>query len=135
MAYIGRDVTYGLFEVQYITANSSDTSFALDYAVGAASSILVVYGGVIQEPDSAYSITNGGANILFSEAPVTGTTTYIVYMAKQLTVATVADNSITTAKLANNSVTSAKIVDGTITRADLSFDPEDDATALAIALG
>lgn len=135
MAYIGRDVTYGLFEVQYITANSSDTSFTLDYAVGAASSILVVYGGVIQEPDTAYSITSGGTTITFSEAPVTGTTTYIVYMAKQLTVATVADNSITTAKLANNSVTSAKIVDGTITRADLSFDPEDDATALAIALG
>jgi len=37
--------------------------------------------------------------------------------------------------IADGSVTSAKIANGTVQKVDLSFDPEDDATALAIALG
>ena len=96
MAYIGRDAVFGLFENQVLTPNSSTTTFTLDYAVGAASSILVVYGGVTQQPNVAYSISGGGATITFSEAPVTGTTLYIVYMGKQLTVARTAGMEVTT---------------------------------------
>ena len=86
MAYIGRDITYGLFETQTLTPDSSTTTFTLNFAVGSSGSILVVYGGVIQQPNIAYSISGGGASITFSEAPVTGTTLYIVYMGKQLVV-------------------------------------------------
>jgi hypothetical protein len=68
----------------------------LTYAVGAAGSILVVYGGIVQMPTVAYSISGGGATITFSEAPVTGTTLYIVYMGKQLTVARTAGMEVTT---------------------------------------
>lgn len=87
MAYIGRDSTFGLFETQTLTPDSSTTTFTLTYAVGSAGSILVVYGGVVQQPSIAYSISGGGSTITFSEAPVTGTTLYIVYMGKQLMVA------------------------------------------------
>lgn len=96
MAYIGRDAVFGLFENQVLTPDSSTTTFTLDYAVGAASSILVVYGGITQQPNVAYSISGGGSSITFSEAPVTGTTLYIVYMGKQLTVARTAGMEVTT---------------------------------------
>jgi hypothetical protein len=85
MAYIGRSVDIGMFEKQVITADSSTTTFALSFSVGSANSLLVVYGGVIQEPAVAYSVSGGGQQIVFSEAPVTGTTTYIIYLGKQLT--------------------------------------------------
>jgi hypothetical protein len=85
MAYIGRSVDIGMFEKQVITADSSTTTFTLTFAVGSANSLLVVYGGVVQEPAVAYSVSGGGQQIVFSEAPVTGTTTYIIYLGKQLT--------------------------------------------------
>jgi hypothetical protein len=85
MAYIGRSVDVGMFEKQVLTADSSTTTFTLTFAVGSANSLLVVYGGVIQEPAVAYSVSGGGQQIVFSEAPATGTTTYIIYLGKQLT--------------------------------------------------
>jgi hypothetical protein len=85
MAYIGRSVDIGMFEKQVLTPNSSTTTFTLTFAVGSANSLLVVYGGVIQEPQVAYSVSGGGQSIVFSEAPVTGTTLYIIYLGKQLT--------------------------------------------------
>ena len=85
MAYIGRSVDVGMFEKQVLTADSSTTTFTLTFAVGSANSLLVVYGGVIQEPAVAYSVSGGGQQIVFSEAPITGTTTYIIYLGKQLT--------------------------------------------------
>jgi hypothetical protein len=96
MAYIGRDTTYGLFETQTLTPDSSTVTFTLTYAVGSAGSILVVYGGVVQQPNTAYSISGGGTSITFSEAPVTDTTLYIVYMGKQLSVARTAGQETTT---------------------------------------
>lgn len=94
MAFIGRSPTYGNFETQTLTPDSVTTSFALTFAVGAAGSILVVYGGVVQQPNVSYTIGNGGQNIVFSEAPVTGTTLYIVYMGKQLTTARTASSDV-----------------------------------------
>ena len=48
MAYIGRLPEYGAFERQSITADSSTTTFSLNYVVGSSSSILVSAAGVIQ---------------------------------------------------------------------------------------
>jgi len=85
MAYIGRGVEIGMFEKQILTPDSTTTTFPLTFAVGSANSLLVVYGGVTQEPQVAYSVSGGGQQIVFSEAPATGTTTYIIYLGKQLT--------------------------------------------------
>lgn len=52
-----------------------------------------------------------------------------------ITTALIADGSITSDKIANGTVIAADILDGTITKAKLNFNPEDDAVALAIALG
>ena len=37
--------------------------------------------------------------------------------------------------VADGSITSVKIADGTVAKTDLAFDPDDEATALALALG
>jgi len=95
MAFIGRDAQYGLFEIQTLTADSSTTTFSLDYGVGSVGSILVVYGGVIQQPGVAYSLSGGGTSIVFSEAPATDNILYIVYMGKQLYVARTAGQETT----------------------------------------
>src|SRR5210317_2053923 len=72
MAYIGRTPAYGAFEKQSITADGSTTTFALDFTVGSSSSIMVSIAGVMQEPETAYSISGGGTNIVFSTAPTSG---------------------------------------------------------------
>jgi hypothetical protein len=87
MPYLGRDPVYGIFEKQVLTPDSSTTTFALDYAVGSANSLLVIYSGVVQNPGVAYSVSSGGASITFSEAPATSADLYIIYLGKQLTVA------------------------------------------------
>ena len=80
MAYIGRQPSYGAFEKQTLTADSSTTTFTLTYVVGSSSSILVSVSGVVQEPEVGYTISGGGANIIFTEAPTTGDTIFVVYL-------------------------------------------------------
>ena len=80
MAYIGRDIQYGTLDKQSFTANSSTTAFSLDSAVKDAKSLLVVVGGVVQEPEVAY--TASGTTLTFSEAPATGNAVYAVYLGK-----------------------------------------------------
>lgn len=80
MAYIGREPSYGAFEKQSLTADSSTTSFALNYVVGSSSSIMVSVAGVVQEPEVGYNLTGGGANIVFTAAPTTGDTIFVVFL-------------------------------------------------------
>jgi len=80
MAYIGRQPSYGAFETQNLTADSSTTTFTLDYAVGSTASVLVSVAGVIQQPNTGYSISGGGNNIVFSAAPTTGDTVFVTFL-------------------------------------------------------
>ena len=80
MAYIGRSPSYGAFEKQVLTADSSTTSFSLNYTVGSTSSILVSVAGVVQEPEVAYNLTSGGTSIVFSGAPTSGDTVFVIYL-------------------------------------------------------
>ena len=80
MAYIGREPLYGAFEKQSLTADSSTTTFALTYTVGSSSSIMVSVAGVIQEPETGYTLSGGGVNIVFSAAPTSGETVFVVFL-------------------------------------------------------
>ena len=80
MAYIGREPIHGAFEKQPITADSSTTTFTLNYVVGSSSSILVSVAGVLQEPEVAYNIGSGGTTIVFTAAPTTGDTCFVVFL-------------------------------------------------------
>ena len=80
MAYLGRDPEFGAFERQTITADGSTTTFTLNYTVGSSSSILVSVAGVVQDPTGAYAISGGGTSIVFSAAPASGDTVFIIFL-------------------------------------------------------
>ena len=80
MAYIGRTPEYGAFEKQSLTADGSTTTFSLNYTVGSSSSIIVSVAGVLQEPESAYNIASGGASIVFTAAPESSATVFVVFL-------------------------------------------------------
>jgi hypothetical protein len=80
MAYIGRDPEFGAFERQTLTADGSTTTFTLNYTVGSSSSILVSVAGVVQDPTGAYAISNGGTQIVFSAAPASGDTVFVIFL-------------------------------------------------------
>jgi hypothetical protein len=95
MAYIGREPSYGAFEKQVLTADSSTTSFALNYTVGSTSSILVSVAGVVQEPEVAYNLTSGGTSIVFSGAPTSGDTVFVIYLGIATDVGTINSGALT----------------------------------------
>ena len=95
MAYIGRSPSYGAFEKQVLTADSSTTSFALNYTVGSTSSILVSVAGVVQEPEVAYNQTSGGTQIVFSGAPTSGDTVFVIYLGIATDVGTISSGALT----------------------------------------
>ena len=80
MAYIGREPAYGSFEKQALTADGSTTTFSLNYTVGSSSSLLVSVAGVHQEPEVAYNLASGGTQIVFTAAPTTGDTVFIIFL-------------------------------------------------------
>ena len=80
MAYIGRSPLYGAFEKQSITADGSTTTFTLNYQVGSSSSVLVSVAGVVQEPESGYTLSGGGTSIVFTAAPTSGDTVFVVFL-------------------------------------------------------
>ena len=84
MAYIGAKPVNGFFAKQDITTDGSTTTFALDFTVSSTSSIIVSVGGVIQEPDVAYTLSGGNTSIVFSTAPASTLDTYIQYLGQAI---------------------------------------------------
>ena len=80
MAYIGRQPISGQFEKQQLTADGSTTSFALNWSVGSTSALIVSVGGVLQEPETAYTLSGGGTNIVFTAAPASGDRVYVHFL-------------------------------------------------------
>ena len=200
-SYIGIDPSYGAFEKQLLTGDGTNSTFTLDYPVGQAGQLLVSLDGIVQEPEYAFtiSLSSGSPKINFADVPANGARIFIVYLGRQLLVATTAnsspvfdqfsgDGNETTFALSETPVTNTAenfivfvdnvyqrlgsslaytvsgsnivfsspppsgtnniqvtqlarantlntVADGSISLTKLSFDPADDATALAIALG
>ena len=84
MAYIGAKPVNGFFAKQDITTDGSTTTFTLDFTISSTSSIIVSVGGVIQEPDTAYTLSGGNTSIVFSEAPSATADTYIHYLGQAI---------------------------------------------------
>ena len=100
------------------SGNGSTTTFALSETpvTNTAENFIVFVDNVYQRLGSGLAYTISGSNIVFSSAPPSGTNNIqVTQLARANTLNTVADGSISLTKL--------------------SFDPADDATALAIALG
>ena len=104
--------------IDEFNGNGSTTAFTLTQtpAGSGANNFIVFVNNVYQRYGSSYAFTVNGATITFTSAPPSGTNSIQVIQLSQA-------NTLNT------------VDDSTITRAKLSFDPADDATALAIALG
>ena len=98
--------------------DGSTTTFTLTQTPSAsnAANFMVFVNNVYQRFGSSLAFTVNGTALTFTSAPPSGTKNIqVIQLSQQNTLNTVADGAITSAKL--------------------SFDPADDATALAIALG
>ena len=84
MAYIGKAPVNGFFTRQSLTTDGSTTSFTLDFTIASATSVIVSVGGVIQEPDVAYTLSGGGTSLVFSTAPSSSQDTYIHYLGQAI---------------------------------------------------
>jgi hypothetical protein len=104
MAYIGREPAYGSFEKQSLTADGSTTTFTLNYTVGSSSSILVSVAGVHQEPEVAYNLAAGGTQIVFTAAPESGDTVFVVFLGIAYDVGTLLGTGAITGQTAETSV-------------------------------
>ena len=133
ITYLGRQllqasVTQSESYVDELNGDGSTVAFTLTRTPVSndARNFMVFVDNVYQREGSTYAFTVTGQTLTFTSAPPSGTNNIQVYQLNNInTLNTVADNTITSAKIQN----------GSIARVDLAFDPEDDATALAIALG
>ena len=80
MAYIGQAPITGIFKKQSLTTDGSTTSFDLDFTVASTTSIIVSVGGVLQEPETAYTLGGGGTSIAFTAAPASTDRTYVHFL-------------------------------------------------------
>jgi hypothetical protein len=133
IVYMGRQLltaesTTSQTHLDEFNGDGSTTAFTMTRtpATNTDKNFMVFVDNVYQREGSSYAFTVSGETITFTSAPPSGTNNIQVYQLNGV-------NTLNTVE--DGSITSAKIQDGTIVRADLSFDPEDDATALAIALG
>ena len=110
MAYIGRDPAYGSFEKQSLTADGSTTTFTLNFTVGSTASIMVSVAGVLQEPETAYNIASGGTQIVFTAAPESGDTVFIVFLGIAYDVGTLIGTGAITGQTAETSVADDDLV-------------------------
>jgi hypothetical protein len=111
-----------VFAYDTFTGDGTDTTFTLSQSVLSAKHLLVSVASVLQTPETSYTIS--GTTLTFSSAPANGAAIIVRYFVAGV-VGVPADNSVST----------IKIQDGAVTKAKLAFNPEDDAVALAIALG
>jgi hypothetical protein len=103
MAYLGRDPIHGNSEIQMFAPNGSSTTFALDFPIGSAGSILLVKNGLIQKPSTDYTIINGGTSISITGAPIlAGVSLFAIYLSTQYLQNTIPDNSISADKLSSS---------------------------------
>ena len=84
MAYIGKNPVNGFFQRQSLSTDGSTTTFTLDTTIASTTSIIVLVGGVVQEPDVAYTLSGGGTSIVFSTAPATNLDTYIHFLGQAI---------------------------------------------------
>ena len=120
MAYIGRTPQVGNYsKLDDISAsfNGSLTAFNMTvsgaaYTASLASQMIVSVGGVLQEPEGAYTV--GGSTITFTSPPASGADFFAVALGDTLDIGTPSNGTVTAAKLADTSVTVAKLGTGAL---------------------
>jgi len=117
MGYIGPEPKLGRNrEVDDISSgfNGSTTAFTLQVgsvnaSPGNANSLIVSVGGVVQNPNTDYTVS--ASTLTFTTAPASGLSFFALILGQGIDqpVSTPSDGSVTTAKLADDAVTAAKL--------------------------
>ena len=84
MAYIGKAPVNGFHAKQTLSTDGSTVTFTLDFTVADETALIVVVGGVIQEPKSAFNLADGGTKITFTAAPASTDTAYIQFLGQAI---------------------------------------------------
>ena len=94
-SYIGKEPAYGVFSKQAETGDGSTTAYTLNYTTADATQLIVSVGGVLQEPRIAYTINAAGNTLTFTEAPISTTSIWIIWLGRQLTGPRITADAIT----------------------------------------
>ena len=110
MAYLGREPNNGFYEKQSLTCDGSTTTFTLNFTVSSTSSILVQVDGVLQEPNVAYNLGSGGTQIVFTEAPLSTDTVFVVFLGIAFDTANLGAGAFTVTELAERAASNDKFL-------------------------
>ena len=110
MPYIGRDLSQGNYlKLDDISSQFDGNKVSFDLKAGGTNSfpgptlaLMGALGGVIQEAEAAYTISQ--SSIEFAAAPANGLGCFIIVLGTSIGVSVPADGSVTTAKLAQSAV-------------------------------
>ena len=121
MPYIGRQPLTGRYTLLDNIAssfNGSLTNFTMksggtNVQVFLAHALIVSLGGVIQRPETDYTVS--GTTLTFTSPPVAGTTFFASLLGDTLNVGQPSDKAVITRTIADNNVTAAKLATGAVT--------------------
>jgi hypothetical protein len=91
---LGNNSPLGIILKQKLTPDSLETSFALDFQVKIAESLLVILDGSILEPKLDYNVNSSGTELVFSSAPASASSLYILYLGREITVPSTQGNEL-----------------------------------------
>ena len=94
-SYIGKSPQYGYFTKQTLTAPIGGSAITLNATAADTRQLIVVIGGVVQEPETAYTINGAGTQLTFTATPDTALTGWILWLGKQTTGPRIQADSIT----------------------------------------
>ena len=122
MAYLGNnpDAYQYTIEISRFNGTGACTQFTIPQDVDNAKDIEVLVNSVQQDPDNAYTVTDG--IITFSEAPTSGTNNVIVlrrtgtaYTRTQIAAGDILPNAVTTAAIADGSINTSELASQAVT--------------------
>ena len=115
MAYLGRGLDRGNYlklddissQFNGSTVSFNPTSGGQAFYPGSSFSILVSLAGIIQEPESAYTIDQN--QIIFASAPTSSDNYYCIALGVPLNINVPGDNTVSTTKIVDEAVTYEKL--------------------------